>query len=237
MVAIIAILITLLVLGVNSVVRSSREKSTRVQMENLKNLIVERTTTGGMQAIYSLYNPVLPPTTPSYPNGSPLPQPSRAPGNSPIAIPLDMKPVGADRTPTFATQSPPDPSNELGRTALVMTLLRSVPANAKMLAGLPSNSFLTPVPTTLPPGVSAQLPVDGWGNPMIFVPGGGITVFVTGSNGTPQPILKTSPDGKGFWVSGGPDGFIGGYFDKDNSGTPTAGDTPYGDDNVYSFEN
>ncbi len=237
-IGIIGVLTTLLILGVRSVVRSSKEKATRTHMENLKNLVAERQNSGGMQAIYNLYNPVLAPNPPPYyQNGSPLPTGVPGTPTPVIPVPTNVGPGGSDRQPLFNPTSPPIvPANELARTLMVMSMLRSVPANAKMLAQLPSDSFLTPAPIGKP--VTAPLPIDGWGNPMIFVPGGGIGgIFITGSNGAPAATTITSPDGKGFWVSGGPDGNIGGYFDTNKNNNPDAGDIPYGDDNIYSFQN
>src|SRR6185437_13584276 len=102
-IAIIAVLATLLIMGVRSVVRSAREKTTRTNMENLKSMIAERQNSGGMQAIYNLYNPVLPPTSPAFLNGSPLP--TGVPGTpSPvIPVPVNMAPDSPDRTPAYAT--------------------------------------------------------------------------------------------------------------------------------------
>jgi type II secretory pathway pseudopilin PulG len=72
----------------------------------------------------------------------------------------------------------------------------------------------------------ATVPVllDGWGNPIIFVPGGVLGdgampadtgSLIAGGNST----TAKSPDGRPFWASAGPDG---------NFST--------GDDNLYSFE-
>jgi prepilin-type N-terminal cleavage/methylation domain-containing protein len=63
----------------------------------------------------------------------------------------------------------------------------------------------------------ATVPVmlDGWGNPIIFVPSGALTNVTAGGNvGTFK-----SPDGRPFWASAGPDGIMS-----------------QGDDNMYSFE-
>ena len=66
---------------------------------------------------------------------------------------------------------------------------------------------------------STRMPLDAWGNPMIFVPAGGLAGVQLSSDspGTYRTIV--SPDGQPFWASAGPDG---------NFST--------GDDNVYSFQ-
>jgi prepilin-type N-terminal cleavage/methylation domain-containing protein len=61
-----------------------------------------------------------------------------------------------------------------------------------------------------PDSPSVPVPLDGWGNPIIFVPGGSLTV----ASGT-----VSSPNGKPFFASAGGDG-----------------DMSKGDDNLYSFE-
>jgi hypothetical protein len=80
--------------------------------------------------------------------------------------------------------------------------------------------------------------LDGWGNPIIFVPSGilgvplntanlnaqgkvipGSGAMESGTGGSAMPIQAKSPDGRPFWASAGPDG-----------------DFSLGDDNMYSFE-
>jgi hypothetical protein len=100
----------------------------------------------------------------------------------------------------------------------------SLPTNAKAMTGLPANAI-----ATLPPGVFAgyislgqPVILDGWGNPILFCPSGGLlNVCVNVKNTTsPQiPLVITSPDGRPFWASAGPDG-----------------DFVKGDDNIYSFQ-
>lgn len=105
--------------------------------------------------------------------------------------------------------------------------LLSLPNNQKAIAGLPSNAVATLPPNTIPgyTPVPAPQPVvlDGWGNPILFCPSGGLAdVYVNvKNNATPQalPLTITSPDGRPFWASAGPDG-----------------DFVKGDDNIYSFQ-
>ncbi len=237
-IAIIALLMTLVTLGVRSVNKSAKDKATRTIMENLKGFLTERTNSGGMTDIYNLYNFN---KNTNFANGQPLPTP--APDATPIGVPDDVKPEGSSRLPAIqagAGNNPAQPRNEVGRTRMVMYMLRAVPMNAKMMAQLPADSFLRPAPPNAPPFDQAPIPVDGWGNPMIFVPGGGLNgITVTGAadaSGKVQTAFHAtivSPDGKGFWASAGPDGV---FTDNDNA-TPVANRKPYGDDNIYSFEN
>ena len=125
----------------------------------------------------------------------------------------------------------------------IMYRLSAISQDAKTIQGLPSNAVVAngpfasgsvPTPTNppfpaAPTGILNFPPVilDGWGNPIIFVPSptpipggtqtGLINVYVNASS-TPNPVPITSPDGLPFWASAGPDG-----------------DFIRGDDNIYSF--
>jgi prepilin-type N-terminal cleavage/methylation domain-containing protein len=122
-------------------------------------------------------------------------------------------------------------------TAYVMYALEQMPANQAIINSLPASKKLT-VPNPTMPAIAANLPsvtflLDSWGNPILFVPSGGLanvrfggqTSTVTGQSavGTTavngSAITITSPDSRPFFVSGGPDG-----------------DVSQGDDNVYSFQ-
>ncbi len=78
--------------------------------------------------------------------------------------------------------------------------------------------------TELAASLTVPVLLDGWGNPIIFVPGG-ILGYQPGSAsgmltaGGIQGTQVKSPDGRPFWASAGPDG-----------------DFSKGDDNLYSFE-
>jgi type II secretory pathway pseudopilin PulG len=130
------------------------------------------------------------------------------------------------------------------RTLLVMQMLMTVPENATLIGNLPSGktkSFMLTVNGT--PGVSVPVLMDSWGNPILFVPAGGMVntylsadplpvpspapvQFSTGRypNGhlPPQssPLPPQQPSDRPFFFSVGPDG-----------------DASLGDDNLYSFQN
>jgi hypothetical protein len=103
-----------------------------------------------------------------------------------------------------------------------------------------SRTTTPPMPNSDTTDATVPVLVDGWGNPIIFVPGGvlgsgaalsagptppagypihgsGAIASNPGSNGL--SIQARSPDGRPFWASAGPDG-----------------DFSAGDDNMYSFE-
>ena len=130
------------------------------------------------------------------------------------------------------------------RTWNVMYVLMRIPANRTVVQSIPSKRLLeaTPGQTPFPISQGAVL-LDGWGNPIIFVPRGGIHVYSknpTNPGGPPNVYLVRStgtflltPNGattiskdppmngqeRPFWASAGQDG-----------------DFTQGDDNVYSFQ-
>ena len=151
--------------------------------------------------------------------------------------------------------SNPSTHNAIYNTGQVMVILMRLPAVAQRVAKVPSTKLLT-----LPaPGGANQLafsvgdgnlagPVllDGWDNPIIFVPAGGLVTKVSGTpDGSPVLVRSSGTivlDGKPytaknppplkdsdrpFWASAGPDGdFYGSSLTKTNGG----------DDNIYSFQ-
>ena len=146
-------------------------------------------------------------------------------------------------------------------TQILLKMLRSVPENRDAMNKFPTDQLLkiagnaqtgqlsvrtetNPASTVADP----PLPVDAWGNPIIFVPRGGLKNVLLKATGpgtnnriTSVGIDNTSysanqippvPSGaQPFFASAGPDG----AFDR----LPGVGDVPVpaGDDNVYSFEN
>jgi len=119
------------------------------------------------------------------------------------------------------TQAPDNVGDtwQLRNTARVMQQIRRLPASAKLVSGLPKDATTVALPAPL----DVPLLVDGFGNPMLYIPTGLGNITAGGPGfvtvGGVKKVVK-SPDGKPFWVSAGADG---------NFTT--------GDDNLYSFEN
>lgn len=124
----------------------------------------------------------------------------------------------------------------------VMYALMRIPANQTTVQSIQSKRLLEPPPsssgpTTPYPITHGVLLLDGWGNPIIFVPRGGIHVFIknqtTGQNdiwlvrstGTTNVTANSGNDPpmtgseRPFWASAGQDG-----------------DFTLGEDNIYSFQ-
>lgn len=121
-------------------------------------------------------------------------------------------------------------------TRQVMYLLMRVPANRVTVQSVQSKRILEAAPGQGPiPLDQGPILLDGWGNPIIFVPRGGIHIYVPDSSNPSSSTLylvrstgvfrgtATDPPLTGnerpFWASAGEDG-----------------DFTLGDDNLYSFQ-
>jgi prepilin-type N-terminal cleavage/methylation domain-containing protein len=126
---------------------------------------------------------------------------------------------------TFADVNPGQTgrSNAYGNCQSVVIVLTRVPKNKQTLQQLPSKAVASDAQNVL---------LDGWGNPLIYVPSGGLKNVKIGikSDGTGSqtvwikvpPIPANGTDNiphRGFWLSAGPDG-----------------DFTTGDDNVIANE-
>src|SRR5205823_6413128 len=104
--------------------------------------------------------------------------------------------------------------------------------------GYSASGAPNPIPGTTPPAFPGPVLLDGYGNPIVFVPAAGLSEVDRGGqhgttiDGTLGPIRGR--DGKPFWASAGADGKF--------TGVPVTGvPNPKpawneGDDNVYSFD-
>ena len=136
----------------------------------------------------------------------------------------------------------------------VMFLLLKDPKNRAVVSGMPSKRILeTWAPFNAggpqaPFAIDAAVLLDGWGNPIIYVPRGGMHVrmdpnstgdptnlleFIVRSSGTYSPagvVPPAGPNDHPFFASAGPDG----YF-TDISPVP-ANRKDRSMDNIYSFQ-
>lgn len=228
-IGIILVLVGMAVIGFNQLDRNANGKSTRVTLGNLQSLLTEfDAETGGIDSLGTNG-----PTPFPYPGGVYYPVPGPPAQSGPLgyvatgtAIGVtDVNPGTTDRTGTAVKN-----------TWYVLAALMKLPKNRDMILKLPPKQFLLDssgnpyVPGGAPAGVQGAVLVDGWKNPIIFVPSTGIMVWVTGQS---APFLIKSKDGRPFFASAGPDG----DFSADNASTLPSGRSPKADDNLYSFEN
>jgi prepilin-type N-terminal cleavage/methylation domain-containing protein len=138
--------------------------------------------------------------------------------------------------------SGPRYGNAVKNTLDVMYVLMRIPANQTLLQGIQTKRLLEPLP-----GVTQQNTVqqgnvllDGWGNPIIFVPRGGLhtnaLVFdPTQQKMVPKPVLVRST-GTITLTSGGQDPPLTGNERPFFASAGQDGDFTQGEDNVYSFQ-
>ncbi len=164
-----------------------------------------------------------------------------APGNQGLDAPGDVKDDSPDREGTAAVRN----------TQIVLYMAAGVPAN-KTLLGNVQPDRTTRLTTDLPanPAINETVEpilLDGWGNPIIFVPSSGMRqAFMSNDAATEYVVtsVKTytaaqlpngtvAPTARPFFASAGPDGRFGGSVvdPSDSSKTIT-----FADDNLYSFE-
>ena len=147
-----------------------------------------------------------------------------------IDSPGDVNPGATGREPF---DNPTHSSYRTHKTRTAMRQILRVPANQDMLKKLPSKVLLKAKGGAGPQNQTLDPPklADGWGNPILFVPGPdptlaqgnpnwyglrGLTV-----NNTPLPSTQPirAPNNRPFWASAGPDGNFTTH-----------------DDNLYSFD-
>jgi len=264
-IGIIVVLVAMVAFGINKVLDSGRRSTTKVTLENLRSMLSEfETTTKGLSRQSYMYR-----------NGARIP----ASAGGPIPPGMDIWRDG-DPTDGVASAANPegDPENSPGdvqkgsgdagrynsdailNTQAVIGLMKGAPAVATTLNQLPTSQLMEKVPTGTTTNLTrdannvAVPPVvlDGWGNPIIFVPASGLynVHFSSDQNGAAPHLITSSkmrvPNGNNdranvrvdrpFFASAGPDGVFG-YVDTNLNGSyETATDKPGGDDNIYSFE-
>ncbi len=208
-IGVILILISLAVIGFQVVERSAAANQTKVTLDNLNSMLAELEATAGSNALptYSYYDPVLMKSFPQPVIGIGI----TGPAGQAWEI-GDVTSGQADRSGFIVQQ-----------TQGAMASLMRVPNNAKAIAAFPTSKILKDSngnPYTIP------VLLDGWGNPIIYVPRGGMIVYVTTGNGnTPTQITVAGKANRPFFASAGPDG---------DFGARTGATQAKGDDNIYS---
>jgi prepilin-type N-terminal cleavage/methylation domain-containing protein len=229
-IGVMLVLMGIAIIGYTHVSKATATKSTRVDLDNAKNLLAE----------YENTTPI---------TGLPF---SAAP--SQIVDSRNHAVNVADVTPDFG--NPPMGNNDryggaVQYTIEIMTQLVRFPQNKQTISQLPAKRLLAFVDGTalritqpvsgivLPKPPQAQYCLlDSWNNPIIYVPATGLNVLIRNGpstqspSGEPRPFVVRSsgiyPAGqvpplgakdRPFWASAGPDG----NFQN-------------GDDNMYSFE-
>jgi prepilin-type N-terminal cleavage/methylation domain-containing protein len=186
-IAVLAILMTLGVLGYRSMESKSADKGTKTVLSNAHGMIAEFEANAGRQRLEG--------TGGMFPTGATYPSPGI------------LNPGGGGR------------GNAIENCKRALRLLQQTPKNKEVIGQIPSKLTVTGTADNNSPPALA----DGWGNPIVYVPSGGLTGVQIGrkpDGGYDKTITVTAPNKRPFWASAGVDG-----------------DLSTGDDNVYSFEN
>jgi prepilin-type N-terminal cleavage/methylation domain-containing protein len=257
-IGIILVLVGIVSVGIGYVTKAGKNNSVKVTLNNLRGMITELEASAGLASRQ--------PTDWAYSgNGNKTVMPTGAnvwKDNDP-STPATNDPAFVPAGSVIREQSENDGqryglnADAVVNTQLIMQVLIAVPKNRTMLSQLPQGSVMEKLPGSFTPKIivannasdrtpNPPIPLDPWGNPIIFVSGAGLcgasntasdpkAMFlggtdpnsadvkfvcnVTAATGNQVPPVR-SPDGRPFWASAGPDG-----------------DFRTGDDNVYSFEN
>jgi type II secretory pathway pseudopilin PulG len=225
-IGVIMILMTLAVVGYQVVEKSAAANQTKVTLNNLNAMLSEFDAAAGSSAL-----PVY--TYTDAMNNTQVQNVIGAPPNALTPTPDGQIWSISDVTTSGSGDRYPPPSgnplNVVGNTQQIMAKLMRIPNNANAIKQMPSSRLMKDQngnPLTDQNGNLIPIILDGWGNPIIYVPAGGIWVWVTTGSG-PTQILVNRPDKRPFFASAGPDGDFGAY-----SSTPPS--QARGDDNVYS---
>jgi prepilin-type N-terminal cleavage/methylation domain-containing protein len=206
-VGIIATLTALLFLGFKYVSKSSRDNLTHTTLQNLRGMLTEYTASGGsMDRLEDGYREPPNPATADFP------------------ATLTIKaPVGS-----VAAEMPTRNAPAVDQTRAVMNRILAVPSNQKVLDSLPPDSVWRTA--------KGVVLLDGYRNPIIFVPRrgmAGVNLQKTGQTTFDKTNQTVASPGARVVTPGTPDIVEGSPF------FASAGeddDFSSGDDNHYSFE-
>lgn len=235
-IGVILVLMSLAVISYQVVERAAARNQTKVTLDNLNAMLAELDATAGSSALPkytyqgtdAMGNPI---TVEQAVIGAaaapPIPGALTPTPDGQIWTIGDVSSGGTDRNPPYYP-SPPAPLNSpniVNRTQqIAMAALMRIPNNAKAIAALPASRIMKDSA-----GRPYAIPIllDGWGNPIIYVPRGGVSVYVTTGSGAVTQIVVKARDNRPFFASAGPDG---------DFGAVTGATKASGDDNVYSKE-
>jgi prepilin-type N-terminal cleavage/methylation domain-containing protein len=178
-ISIILLLLTIGILGYRSMERSGAEKQTRINLTNAESLLKQMTSLGNI---------------------------SRLEGPSDYS-PAPLYPFDSNGNPQMIDP----PSSQAAALALArnaMAVMVRHPDIKKAVAALPPQMMYTP-PNGTPNPNDPPAMIDAWGNPLVFVPSGGLRNVQLEAGGTATVTSSgavNNPQNRPFFVSAGPDG-------------------------------
>jgi type II secretory pathway pseudopilin PulG len=242
-IGILVILSAIAVIAMGRIRENAQRRQTQVSLQNAANLLTELELKGPLRT--QLFDP---PPDPTFP----LPFYSPVPASFDDAFEPSPGRVDEDSW-RGGQQGRYGPSVQ--RTQGIMGKLAQIPANRSSIQQLPPEQMLRVSEPAPPAGLTRDattgepnppVMVDGWGNPIIFVPPGGldgviidgVSYRITSAGIFPSttPVADLPQSRRAFFASAGPDGAFD-FIDVNGNGTFNAGvDRAAGDDNLYSFE-
>jgi type II secretory pathway pseudopilin PulG len=190
-IGVLVVLMGIIVISMRTLDRTTKARSTRATLSTLSALLKNAPDLPKFQ--------LLPPNGPFAPVPTPGDVSATARNDPTVLPPISTLPA-------------------IQYTRVVMARLRAIPGNRTALDNFPSNQqWAVPrFPADASDTELIPLILDGWGNPILFVPAEGLSGVTF--NGTPNRTI-VSPNNRPFFASAGPDGnFLN------------------GDDNINSFD-
>jgi prepilin-type N-terminal cleavage/methylation domain-containing protein len=209
-IGIILILISMAIIGYQQIDKAATARATKATLANAQALLAEYEINVPLNTIRDVNGNSIVPTA-----GLALAPVVGAPG--------DVNPTTDPNAPRYGSA--------VTYTQSIMLILTRVPKNKQVVSQLPARSMLNRPDGTAYPGTTGPVLLDGWKNPIIFVPASGLVVNLTqGTNAAAPYTVRTSGVYKGnppavsaadrpFFASAGQDGNF-----------------TNGDDNLYSFQ-
>lgn len=254
-IAVIGILIAIAVIGFRALEGNATRNKTKTALANAASMLAEyEAATAFRQQPRAFY----PPTGGEMTTGFDFWKDADPVGAGPDPL---MAPIGSlDVESMSGSNLVRESSQAVRNTALLVREMEKVPSVQKMLAQLPTDALMIvrkdPLQPPTPANTIGRVLLDGWNNPIIFVPAVGLggvrlgedddgrnpfvvrshKVYATGTPPTPG-LDVIPPNARPFFASAGADGSFG-FIDANTDGAFATGtDHNAGDDNLYSFEN
>lgn len=244
-IGIILVLVGLLVAGFRHLNRTAANKETTSELHVCKGLLQEYENHNGLQGVEFFVGT---PPVKATDNGAPATPklfPVYADAASGDTIAKDWESVAltdvssgsntdvGSKSPTGSARYAPAITNTLN----VMYVLMRIPANQTTVQSIQAKRLMEPIPPATSPNPITQGAVllDGWGNPIIYVPRAGLHVNIkdpTNGNLVPYVVRSTGT----LPITGGQDPAMTGSERPFWASAGQDGDFTAGEDNVYSFQ-
>jgi type II secretory pathway pseudopilin PulG len=238
-IGIILLLMAISVLGFRHFDRLASVKQTHAQLNLCKNLLIEYERANGLKYIEGPLqpNPTPPPLYVPVVYTDPTPPPNNYDYKAKIQLTDLAAGAGSDMGTHSSNASARYAAAAVTNTRAVMAVLTGVPANRTAITNVPANRLLEATSgSAQPPGIGQAVILDGWSNPIIFVPVGGMVVNIKDPTNTSQTIQFVVRSSGTFPVAQLPQHPITALDRPFFASAGQDADFTQGEDNVYSFQ-